>query len=108
MPLVSGAFTIGAGQHRVWRFVVPNRATILGRFRAPGQHNDVEVFILNEDGYENFRKGYGTPTFYNSGKVVVGTVNTTLGAGVYYIVFNNGYSIITPKAVEANIGIQYE
>ena len=106
MPLVSGAFTIGAGQSKSTRFVVPNRAIVSGRFRAPGNYNNVEVFIVDEDGYENFTKGYSVSPLYNSGKVAVGTVSVTLGAGVYYIVFSNVYSIITPKAVEADISIQ--
>lgn len=108
-PLATGAFTVGAGQHRYWRFVVSNRATISGKFQAQGgSGNDIEVFILNEDGYINFKNGHSTPTFYNSNRATVGTINITLGAGVYYLVFNNGYSLMTPKAVQTTIGIQYE
>jgi hypothetical protein len=109
IPIVSGSFTIGAGQHRYYRFVVSNRAIVTGRFRAQGGGgNDIEVFILDEDAYENFRNGHGTPTYYNSGKVTVGTIRANLGAGAYYLVFNNGYSIITNKAVEAYVGFQNE
>lgn len=106
--IVSGAFTISAGRSKSWRFVVSNRATVSGRFRVSEGRYDVEVFILDEDGYENFKNGHTTSTFFNSGRRTVGTVNATLGSGVYYIVFNNGYSILTPKAIEANISIQSE
>lgn len=107
-PLVSGAFTIGAGRHQYYRFVVPNRANIIGRFRAQGGGgNDIEVFILDQDGYENFRNGHSTPTYYNSGRITVGTIRANLGAGVYYLVFNNGYSVITNKAIEANVELHY-
>jgi hypothetical protein len=67
--------------------------------------NDVECYILDEIQYENFRNGHSTPTYYNSGRVTVQRLNVMLQAGQYYLVFNNGYSLITPKAVSVNISL---
>ncbi len=106
--LVSGAFTISAGYSKSFRFVVPNRANVSRRFRVSEARYDIEVLILDQDGYDNFTSGHSTSTFFNSGRRTVGTINTNLGAGVYYVVFNNGYSFLTPKAVEATVTIQYQ
>ncbi len=106
--LINTAFALRSGNHLPLRFVVLNNAIVTGKFFAQGgSGNDVKVYILNEDGYINFKNGHTVPTFYNSGQVTVGTVNVALGKGVYYLVFDNGYSLITNKAITANIELKY-
>jgi hypothetical protein len=108
ISLINSAFTLGSGQHLPIRFIIPNKATIIGRFQAQGgSGNDVKVYVLSEDGYTNFKNRHNVPTFYNSGQVTVGTLNTLLGAGVYYLVFDNGYSLFSNKAISANIELHY-
>ena len=67
----------------------------------------MEVYILDEDGFENYRNGHRTQTYYNSGRVTVGTINVTLGSGRYYLVFNNSFSTVSNKAVNARVEMQY-
>src|SRR5438045_6975454 len=64
----------GAYIYVEWNF---NEATtVSAKFRARGGNgNDIEVFIFDEEGYENWRNGHTAPTFYNSGRVTVGHFN---------------------------------
>lgn len=106
--IVSEPFTVEPGHYRYFPFTVGDRATVAGRFRAQGgSGNDIEVFILDEDGFENYRNGHRVQTYYNSGRITVGTINVTLGAGSYYLVFNNSFSTVSNKAVNARVELQY-
>jgi hypothetical protein len=81
-----------------------------GHFAATGgSGNDVEVFLLNEDAFTNWKNGHQTNAIYNSGKVTQDSPNVNLptDAGTYYLVFNNRFSLVTPKAVEANLTFTY-
>jgi emp24/gp25L/p24 family/GOLD len=106
--IVSEPFTVEPGHFRYFQFTVGDRAAVAGRFRAQGgSGNDVEVYILDEDSLENYRNGHRVQTYYNSGRVTVGTINVTLGAGRYYLVFNNSFSTVSNKAVNARVELQY-
>lgn len=75
-----------------------------GRFRAKGgSGNDVEVYILDPDGFENFRNGNSARTYYNSGRKTVESFNVTLPTGNYYLVVSNTFSIISTKNVSLTI-----
>jgi zinc-ribbon domain len=100
------AFTVRAGSFQGWAFVVPDFAKqvrVQGRFAATGgARNDVEVYVLGKNEFTNWSNGNPTNTFYNSGRATVGDLNVALpdGFGQYYLVFNNKFSLLTPKAVE--------
>jgi hypothetical protein len=101
-----GALTVGARYFAFYTLAVPAGAhniKVHGHFQATGGgENDIEVLLLSDEGFINFKNGHGTPTYYNSGKVTVGDVQAGLpdGGGTYYLVFNNAYSTFTPKAVQ--------
>ena len=79
------------------------------RFRASGGGgNDVEVFILDADGYENWQNNHTVRTYYNSGRITVGKIRARLSEGEYYLVFSNTFSTLTPKAVEAEVYLVWE
>jgi hypothetical protein len=108
------AFTVRQLNAHSFRFVVPTGATnvtMKGHFAATGgAHNDIEVFVINEDEFVNWQNGHPpAQTFYSSGKVTQDTINVTLPAdvGTYYIVFSNRFSLISPKAVESNFEVDY-
>lgn len=109
----TGALTVAADGFMYYTLSVPSNATqvnIQGRFSATGgSGSDIEVYVLDQDEFINWRNGHPVRTFYNSGKVTVGTVNVTLpsGAGSYYLVFDNGFSLLTPKAVQEDITMTY-
>lgn len=106
--LVSGAFTVGAGSAKYWKFHVGSSgANVVGRFRAEGgSGNDIECFIIDSDGLENWLNGHQVDTYYNSGRITVANINVNLSEGNYAIVFNNKFSVFTNKAVTANIELR--
>lgn len=81
-----------------------------GTFTATGgTGNDVEVYLLNDDEFVNWRNGHAVNALYNSGRMTQGTLNTSLpsGAGTYHLVFNNKFSLFSPKAIKASIRLHY-
>jgi len=109
----TGAITVRAASYAYYTLAVPAGAknvTLQGRFRAAGGiGNDIEVFLLSQDDYTNWQNGHAARALYNSGKVTVGEVGAVLPnvAGTYYLVFNNKFSLLTPKAVEESLILSY-
>lgn len=108
------AFTVKAGGYTYFQFSVLNADStnvfVDGHFSATGgSGNDIEVFILNQDEFVNLQNGHQTATFYNSQRVTQNSINAVLppGVGTYYLVFNNGFSLLTPKAVRASAVLHY-
>jgi hypothetical protein len=81
-----------------------------GHFTATGgSGNDIEAYVLTEDEFTNWKNGHATKTLYNSGRVTQDSPNLVLPttAGTYYLVFNNKFSFLSPKAVGANLTFTY-
>jgi hypothetical protein len=113
LAVTNGAFTVKAGSMEYTAFTVPANSTnvfVEGHFAASGgAGNDIEVYILSPDEFVNFQNHHQTPTLYNSQRETQNSINAVLpsGAGTYYLVFNNGFSLLTPKAVEASVVLHY-
>jgi hypothetical protein len=81
-----------------WNFDKETR--VAAKFRARGgSGNDIEVYILDEDGFENWRNGHRVGTYYNSGRLTVGRFDVTLRPGKYFLVMNNKFSAVSNKVV---------
>ena len=81
-----------------------------GHFSATGgAGNDVQVYLMNDDEFVNWRNHHPINPIYNSQRATQGTVNVSLpsDAGTYYVVFDNRFSFISPKAVQDNLTLQY-
>jgi hypothetical protein len=110
--ITNGALTVTALGSSYYKFVVPPGATnvsVDGHFSATGgMGNDIIVCILTEDQFVNFQNHHSTPTYYNSGKVTQDGINATLpGGGTYYLVFDNTFSLLSPKAVQVNATLHF-
>ncbi len=110
---IDTAFTIPQLRHKAYKFAIPagvNSGTVQGHFSATGgSHNDIEVWLMNDDGFVNWQNKHSVTPIYNSGRVTQGTLNVSLpGAGTYYLVFNNQFSLISPKAVQDNLTLTYK
>jgi hypothetical protein len=111
---IDTAFTVPRLSDKAYRFAIPagaREATLQGHFTATGgSGNDIEVWVMNDDGFANWQNKHLVTPIYNSGKVTQGTVNVSLSddAGTYYLIFNNRYSLISPKAVQDNVSLQYK
>lgn len=96
-----------------FKLEVPTGATSVnlhGNFTASGGlTNDVEVFVMSENDFVNWQNRHEAKTFYNSGKVTVGTINANLpaDAGTYYLVFNNRFSLLTQRTVLVDAALTY-
>lgn len=105
VEIVNTAFTVKAGDAKYWNFRVESAGVnVVGRFRAEGgSGNDIKCLILDADGFENWRNGHKVRTYYNSERITVANINVTLPQGEYVLVFDNTYSVLTNKAVTANV-----
>jgi len=110
--LTNGATTVNAASYVWYTFVIPQNSSIVainGHFTATGgQGNDIICYILDEDGFVNFKNGHPTGTYYNSGKVTqakIGAAN--LAPGTYHLILDNRFSLFTPKAVQIEAILTY-
>ena len=111
--ITPSAFVVAPGQFNYFPVTLVNSTgsgILTGRFRAQGgSGNDIEVFVVDEDGLENYKNGHRVPTYYNSGRVTVGTINAVIVEGhTYYLVFNNRFSTFSNKAITADISLMYD
>jgi hypothetical protein len=110
--IANTAISVGAGSFNYYKFVVPATATeasVDGHFSATGGFgNDIQVFVVNADSFVNFQNGHPSDAYFNSGKVTQNTINALLpGPGTYYLVCNNRFGLLAPKAVEINAVLHY-
>lgn len=110
--LVTQPFTIEPEHYHYIRFVVPDgatNATVSGHFEATGgAGNDIEVFILDNDAFVNWQNNHSVSTYFNSGKVTQGTIQSQLPQpGSYYLVFSNTFSVVSNKAITTTAELRY-
>jgi len=113
MPITNGALTVNALAYSWYQFTVPqgaNGVNVNGHFTASGGiGNDIIVYVLDEDGFANFKNGHPARTYYNSQKVTQASIEAGLPnvPATYYLVFDNRFSLLTPKAVQVNATLNY-
>jgi len=112
VTIVNNAATVNAASYAWYTFVVPAGASTIavnGHFAATGgSGNDIECYILDEDGFVNLKNGHPATTFFNSGKVTQSKIGAVLASpGTYYLMLDNRFSAITPKAVQIDATISY-
>ena len=95
-----------------YTFVVPpgaNTIAVNGHFTATGgTGNNIVCYILDADGFVNFKNGHPTNTYFNSGKVTKAKIGGVLGTpGTYYLILDNRFSALTPKAVQIEATLSY-
>jgi len=109
ISIVDKAFPVAAG-HYVY-YTIPLKADlshITGHFTAQGGSNDIEVLVLDQDGFTNFSNGHSARRYYTSdGYVTTGSIDLRLRPGTYYVVFNNARAMLTNKVVTAKIDAEF-
>ncbi len=107
------AQVINATSYSYFKLDAPPGATnvsLRGNFTASGgSGNDIEAYVLSEADFVNWQNGHPSNTYYNSGKVTIGNISVSLpaNAGTYYLVFNNKFSLLSPKSVRVNATFTY-
>ncbi len=108
------AFMLRPGAFHAFKFVVPDYhedAGLKGQFSVVERDaNGIEAFVLNEEDYTSWQKGYTTYRYYDSGDVQQGYMDVPLlawSAGTYYVVFQNRLPAKAPKTIKANLCLTY-
>jgi hypothetical protein len=112
LPITNGAAAIPAASYSWYTFVIPVGASTVavnGHFSATGgTGNDIECYILDEDGLANFKNGHPATTYFNSGRVTQAKIGAVLATpGTYYLILDNRFSLFTPKAVQIDATLSY-
>src|ERR1700722_2728710 len=111
--IVDTAFTVGSHNRQAYKFDVPSDATnikVIGHFAATGgAANSIEVFLTNKDGIVNLNNHHQYKRFNFSGRVTNDSIKVVLptGADTYYLVFDNSFALMIPRAVQANATVTY-
>jgi hypothetical protein len=94
---------ISAGEHLDTTFVVrdPRPCTLTGRVNGVrGGSRDVEVYLLDQTGYDDWHNGVQPKPLYSGGRRPSVSLHVRLpGPGRYYFLVSNRYSIFTDKLV---------
>ena len=111
--VVSGAFIVEPRTFKPFKITLTpgmTNARLEGSFTASGARNDIEVTLLTESQYANWQNRQNFDAAYISGRVTSGKIAVTLpsGPGTYYMVFSNRFSIISNKAVTADVQLVYD
>lgn len=106
--IVRDKFTVEARQYRLFTFVNErDSAEVKGRFEAQGgSGNDIEVILLNRDGFTNWKNHHQANTFYSSGRVTVANIYAKIPRGEYYLIFSNAFSLASNKVVTADVRLE--
>ncbi len=111
--ITNTAFTVKAGTYSFFKFnVPPNTSNVIltGHFTATGgSGNDIIGIVMNEDSFVNWQNGHPIKTFYYSAKVTQESIRAVLPSlpDTYYLIFDNRFSLLSPKAVQASVTLSY-
>ena len=111
--IVDSAFTVNSGNWSAYKFQVPanaKRVKVSGHFAATGGvNNDIEVFLTNEDGMANLKNRNPYKRFYFSGRVTQNSIEVALPPepDTYYLVFDNRFALMIPRAVQATATLNF-
>ncbi len=95
------------------KFVVPEGAfdvRVDGHFGGSGgSGNDIEAYVFDDSSFTAWQDRHAAVPIYSSGRVTEGNIRTPLpaGPGTYWVVFNNKFSLVSAKTVEANVTVYY-
>lgn len=107
--LVNDVITVPAEKYYQYSFALSRNATLTGDYKAfGGSGNDIRVLLMDEDSYINWTNGHQANMLYDSGKITVGQIDIPLGPGKYYLIFNNGFSLLSNKGVNAHLKLIYQ
>jgi hypothetical protein len=111
--IANPSLNVNATGYNYFQLVVPAGASgahLEGNFTARGgSGNDVQVYLLPENDFVNWQNRHGARSYYSSGRVMVGSFNVNLPntAGNYYLIFDNRFSMLSPKTVQVNGALTY-
>lgn len=103
-PLTPQAFAVERASYQHWVFDISRSARVFGQFRSQG--GDIRVYVIDEDQFENFKRGADVRSYYSSGQVPSGQVDLRLRFGRYVVVFDNRFPPHSNKTITSNLQIE--
>jgi len=110
--IASGPITVGAG--KVFYYRIPTTdfrdIRVKGHFLAlGGQGNDIEAVLAEEKEFGKWMDGQPCKVYYQSGRTTSGDIDVKLPPlnGTYYLAFNNRFSVLSAKTINADIHMDY-
>ncbi len=110
--IVNGLITVQAGGYNYYPFTLAAGTTSIsvgGSFTASGgSGNDIEVFVMDETNFVNWKNGHQASAYYDSGQLTTGTISASLpSSGAYDLVYSNTFSTFSSKNVQTTVDISY-
>lgn len=112
--IMTGSIALQAGEYRYYQPKVDSdimsNARIVGHLEASGgTGNDIDVFVLTETQFTNWKNNHETSALFNSGRSTAVDLDVTLErTGTYVLVISNAFSTVTPKTVAGTIDLRWE
>jgi len=110
-PIATGTFVVEPRNFKMFRAVVSDgmaNPRLEGTFSATGARNDIEVTVLDDMQYQNWQNRRRFEATYESGRVTNGTIGVDLAPGTWWLVFSNRFSLLSNKAVTADVALCYD
>ncbi len=110
----SGSAAVNPNSYYYISFSVPSGAidvALTGSLTAAGgSGNDVKVYVVDYSDFVNYENGHSFSAYYSTGQETAFNVNVGLpsGAGTYYVIFDNTFSIFSSKTVTGTLTLTYE
>lgn len=110
--IVNGIISVKAGGYQYYSFNAPSGSTdvrVSGSFEANGgSGNDINVVILDEQAFTNWKNGHQVSAYYSSGKLTTDSINANIPSGnTLYLVYDNQFSTFTSKDVRTTVDLVY-
>jgi len=103
---------INPGTYQYFKFstgVVP-APVVKGQFQARGgSHNDINIYIVDDQGFMNIQNGNGAQTYFNQNHATAGNIEAHLptGARDYYLILDNRMSVFSGKQVGIEASLSF-
>lgn len=110
--IVNGIIEVDAGGYQYYTFSTPDQsysASVTGNFMASGgSGNDIAIYILDGNGFVNWKNGHSADTYYNSGQLTTGELDAGVPTGeTLYLVFDNTFSAFSSKDINTKVDLVY-
>jgi len=110
--IVNGLITVQAGGYNYYFFTLPAGSTsisVSGSFTASGgSGNDIQVFVMDDANFINWKNGYQASSYYSSGQLTTGTISANLPSpSTYDLVYSNAFSTVSSKNVQTTVNLYY-
>jgi hypothetical protein len=108
----TGQFVVAAGKVFYYRIPINDvrDIRIVGHFLAlGGQGNDIDVVLADETNFGLWMDRQPAKVYYQSGRATSGDIDVKLSPmnATYYLCFDNRFSVISAKTVNADLTLYY-